>query len=51
MSMDDYEHAKSLIKAHEDTEDFEGPQPASLIEKAEATLGVRFPPTLPTLSF
>jgi len=45
MSMDDYDHAKSLVEAHEELADFDGSQPESLIEKAEDTLGVRFPPT------
>jgi hypothetical protein len=45
MSMNDYEQAKSLVEEHEDLADFDGPQPDSLLEKAEETLGVRFPPT------
>jgi hypothetical protein len=42
--MDPYERAKSLIQAHVELADFAGPQTESLIERAEQTLGVRFPP-------
>jgi hypothetical protein len=45
MSMDDYERAKSIIDEHQEMSDFDGSQPDSLLEKAEQTLGVRFPPT------
>lgn len=45
MSRDDYKIAAKLIKEHPALADFEGPKPESLINKAEAALGLDFPPT------
>lgn len=45
MSMADYERAKAIIVANSAKADFVGPRPRQLIRKAEAALGVRFPPT------
>ena len=42
--MNDYEKAVEIVGRHLDEADFEG-QPADRIERAEATLGLRFPPT------
>lgn len=45
MSRDDYETAARLIEEHAALADFEGPKLESLIRKAEAALGLDFPPT------
>ena len=45
MSLEDYREAVSLISAHSDSADFGGQRPAELVERAEAALGVRFPPS------
>jgi len=44
MTMEHYERAVELIEESGDG-DFEGPKPDDLIAKAEAALGVTFPPT------
>lgn len=44
MSMQDYESARQLINDSEDA-DFDGEKPEELVLKAEAALGVKFPPT------
>lgn len=45
MSLDDYKTAAKLIEEHAALADFEGPKPESLVRKAEAALGLEFPPT------
>jgi hypothetical protein len=42
--MAQYEEALRLLEDHLDQSDFE-PQPSERVERAEETLGVRFPPT------
>ena len=44
MSIQNYEEAKRLIEESGDG-DFEGIKPLSLVVKAEAALGIRFPPS------
>ena len=44
MSMESYEKARELIK-NAGGGDFEGAKPESLVFKAEAALGVKFPPS------
>lgn len=44
MSVENYEAALKIIKSM-GIGDFEGPKPESLIRKAEAALGVTFPPS------
>jgi hypothetical protein len=44
MSMQNYEAAKELIE-QSGGGDFEGPKPELLVSKAEAALGVKFPPS------
>jgi hypothetical protein len=45
MSMEDYEAAAALIKAHPEEADFAGPREPSVVEAAERALGVTFPPS------
>jgi antitoxin YobK len=45
LSLEDYREAASLIAAYSDEADFDGERPAELVERAEAALGVRFPPS------
>ena len=44
MSMRDYEKALELIEGNDEAY-FSGPKPEELVRKAEATLGLKFPPT------
>jgi len=45
MSMKDFEEALRLIAENEDQADFVGPRDAALVDKAERTLGIEFPPS------
>lgn len=45
MGMKDLEEALRLIEENEELADFVGPRDAALVDKAERTLGVRFPPS------
>lgn len=45
MSMKDLEEAFELIEHNDDQADFDGPKPDNLLNKAEQTLGLPFPPT------
>jgi antitoxin YobK len=45
LSLEDYREAASLISAHSDSARFGGERAADLVERAEAALGVRFPPS------
>jgi hypothetical protein len=45
MSMKDFEEALRLIAENEDQADFVGPRDAALVDKAERTLGIKFPPS------
>lgn len=45
MSLDDYRAAAAAISEHADSARFRGERPAELVERAEAALGVRFPPS------
>ncbi len=44
MSMQDYESARQLIEDSGDA-DFDGEKPEELVQKAEAALGIKFPPS------
>jgi len=43
--MDDYERAVALIDEHGEPADFAGPRPQGLIDLAERTVDIGFPPT------
>ncbi len=45
MSLDDYPAAARLVSEHSDLADFVGERPEELVERAEAALSLRFPPS------
>lgn len=45
MSMADYQRARAIIRQNRSKGRFAGERPEQLVQKAELTLGVRFPPT------
>jgi antitoxin YobK len=48
VSLEDYREAASLISSHSDSARFGRERAAELVERAEAVLGVRFPPSYRT---
>lgn len=45
MGLPEYQQAAALMSEHSDLQDFVGPRPENLVQTAEQTLGLRFPPS------